>query len=136
LIFAINGALAGAKAANAPCLVFPPVSYLTGKSMYTDVRGSIVNPAIVKKNEESSDGVTGFMGYAEQALDDPRPGPGHATLACAYAAFKQWAAAGALTGKPPKFNREGGMETGSLPSASMSSRSNSRPRATRSTPLS
>jgi hypothetical protein len=110
LIFAINGAVAGAKAADAPCPVFPPVSYLIGEGIYTDLRGSNANPAAVKRNEESSAGVTRFMRYAEQALDNPGTGPGHATQACAHAAFRQWAAAGALTGKPPEFNRVGGIE--------------------------
>lgn len=107
----ISAGAVHAALADAPCPSFPPVSYLTAQGFYTDPRGSMANPAVVKQNSDLSADVTRFMRYAEQALDGSGAGPNRPSAACAYDAFKNWAMAGALTTKPPVFNREGGMET-------------------------
>jgi hypothetical protein len=85
--------------------------YLTGVNFYTDVRGSIVNPAMERQNDQLKSGVTSFMAYAEKALDGPPSAADKAVIACAYNTFESWAQAGALTKRPPKFDRQGIIDT-------------------------
>jgi hypothetical protein len=109
LISLAAAASPGAAQPGPSCPSFPPVPYLTGVSFYTDVRGSVASPTLVQQNEASRAPVEGFMRYAEQALDTG--GSNRNAIACAHDAFEAWARAGALTKKPPAFNRQGIIDT-------------------------
>jgi poly(beta-D-mannuronate) lyase len=92
------------------CPAFPPVKYLELEEFYTDPKFSVVNQAAEDRNNAQVKPVDNFMRYVEQALDHPSGQTDPSVSSCAYNAFKSWAAAGALTGEPPKFNSEGALK--------------------------
>ncbi|MCC7049175.1 MAG: alginate lyase family protein [Alphaproteobacteria bacterium] len=101
-------ALAGAGRALADqCPTFAPVMYLELVGIYTDPAQSVVDHQAEQKNTEVTRSVDDFMRYVETAVDGSSGKSDAAMLACAFSAYRSWAVAGALTGEPPKYNRDG-----------------------------
>lgn len=105
LVASINLGWVGRAEADR-CPSFAPVMYLELVGIYTDPAQSVVDPQAEQKNAEVTRSVDDFMRYVEKAVDAGGK-PNEAVLACAYGAYKSWALAGALTGEPPKYNRDG-----------------------------
>jgi poly(beta-D-mannuronate) lyase len=97
----------------ATCPVFKPVMYLELENFYSDSKFSVVNHGAEDRNNAQVKPIDDFMRSIEQALDHTKSPADPAAMACAYNAFKSWAAAGALTGEPPKFNSEGALKRSS-----------------------
>lgn len=87
------------------CPDFPPVIAVTGTQFYSDAKGSVSDPALVRDNEATQKPILDFLFAVENALDRYHTA---AKLNCAEKEMSDWARAGALAAPPA--DRQGGVE--------------------------
>lgn len=88
------------------CPRFAPEMALELEDIYHDRRASVPDVGAEERNNARLKPLTDFMQYVERQVDDG--GVDNAETTCAFAAFRTWAAAGALTQQPfVKYSRQG-----------------------------
>jgi poly(beta-D-mannuronate) lyase len=116
-VLSLSSAMPGKAQTVAPCPSYPPVMNVSGPELYSDAKGSKVDPEKEAELARKRQPINDFLSYETQSLDGPPTWSKLTGLSasCANLLLENWAGANALATSVDEngnFSREGGVDKG------------------------